>query len=159
LDEISGDATVMYPPEAGLKRYIRRLYFLKPDVLIVVDDIEVDEPRRLELRFHSEYPCEKGKDGSFLARGPKASLRIEAFTKDGVEATAGEVDGRDKAGRPMPMHTVRLEARRSTWTNVAAFSWSSNGAEPVRLTRERAGKEWIFRAGERSVRVMAIDAP
>lgn len=91
LDEIAGDATAMYPPASGLKRFVRRLYFLKPDVLIVLDDIEVDAPRRLELRFHPEYPCEKGKDGSFLARGPKALLRIELFAQDAVEATAGEV--------------------------------------------------------------------
>jgi hypothetical protein len=153
LDEISGDATAMYPPASGLKRYIRRLYFLKPDVLIVADDLAADGPRRLELRFHPEYPCEKAEDGSFLARGPKASLRMELFTKDGVEVTAGEVDGRDREGKPMPMHTVRMEATRSTWKNVVAFSWSAAGADPVRLTRERAGEEWIVRAGERQVRL------
>jgi len=151
LDEISGDAAAMYPPVLGLKRYLRRLYFLKPDVLIVADDIETDAPRRLELRFHPEYPCEKREDGSFLARGPRASLRIELMTKDGVEATAGEIDGRDRDGKPMPMHTVRMVATRSAWKNVVAFSWSANGAEPVRLTQERAGEEWVFRAGARSI--------
>jgi hypothetical protein len=153
LDEISGDATAVYPPASGLKRFVRRLYFLKPDVLIVADDIEVDAPRRLELRFHPESPCDRGSDGSFLARGPKATLRIELFTKDGVEETAGEVDGRDKAGKAMPMHTVRMGVTRAAWKNVVAFSWSPNGTEPIRLTQERAGEEWVLRAGERSVRL------
>jgi hypothetical protein len=80
-------------------------------------------------------------------------LRIELFTKDGVEATTGEVDGRDRDGKPMPMHTVRMEATRSGWKNVVAFSWSPNGTDPVRLTRERAGEERVFRAGERSIRL------
>ncbi len=152
LDEIAGDATAMYPPASGLKRYIRRLYFLKPDVLIVTDDIEADAPRRLELRFHPQYPCEKGQDGSFLARAQGASLRIELFAGDGVETTSGEVNGRDRDGKPMPMHTVRMEATRPAWKNVVAFSWSGTGAEPVRVTPERSGDEWTLRAGERSVR-------
>jgi len=158
VDRILGDATATYPAAAGLRRYVRSLYFLKPDVLIVVDEIETVEPRRLELRFHTESPCETKDDGSFLARGPKASLRIELFTIDGVETRAGEVNGRDRNGKPMPMHTVRMQATRPSWKNIVAFSWSSSGAEPVRLTSERAGEDWIFRAGERSVRLTADSA-
>ena len=117
----------------------------------MVDDIELGEPRRLELRFHTEFPCVRREDGSFLACGAKALLRIEPFTAEGVEATAGEIDGRDRNGDSMPMHTVRMQATRSAWKNIVAFSWSPSGAEPVRLISERAGEEWIFRAGERSI--------
>ena len=88
-----------------------------------------------------------------MARGPKASLRIESFTMDGVEATAGEIDGRDRNGKPMPMHTLRMQATRRAWKNIVAFSWSLSTADPVRLSSERAGEEWIFRTGERSVRL------
>ncbi len=158
VDRISGDATGLYPAAAGLKRYLRSLYFLKPDVLILVDDIEAAEPRHLELRFHTESPCERKENGSFLARGPKAFLLIEPFTMDGVDATAGEIDGRDRNGKPMPMHTVRMQGTRSTWRNIVAFSWSSSGAEPVRLASERAGDEWIFHAGKRSIRLTAGSA-
>ena len=153
VDRISGDAAAIYPAAAGLKHYVRSLYFLKPDVLIVADDIETSEPRRLELRFHTESPCAKSQDGTFLARGPKALLRIELFTPDGVESTAAPIDGRDRNGKPMPMHTVRMQATRSTWKNIVAFSWSPVGAEPVRVTAEHTGAEWIFRAGERSVKL------
>jgi hypothetical protein len=151
LDRISGDAAAMYPGTANLKRYVRNLYFLKPDVLIVVDDIETGEARRLELRFHTESPCLKREDGSFLALGTKAALRIEPFTADGVEATAGEIDGRDRNGKPMPMHTLRMQTTRSAWKNIVAFSWSPSGVEPVRLTLERGAGQWVFRAWDRSV--------
>ena len=43
LDHISGDATEAYPRDIGLRRYIRHLIFLKPEVLIIIDDIELDE--------------------------------------------------------------------------------------------------------------------
>ena len=39
LDHITGDATEAYPRDIGLRHYVRHLLFLKPDVLIVVDDI------------------------------------------------------------------------------------------------------------------------
>jgi hypothetical protein len=49
-----GDATKAYDPAAGLTKYQRRLIFLKPDILIVVDDIETTTPQNLELRFFPE---------------------------------------------------------------------------------------------------------
>ncbi|MHB9031366.1 MAG: DUF4962 domain-containing protein, partial [Candidatus Latescibacterota bacterium] len=63
LNIIVGDVTPAYPHEAGLKRFVRRLLFLKPDILIVADDIDLDRHRALELRFHPEQ--QKGtRDGS-----------------------------------------------------------------------------------------------
>ena len=53
-DHIIGDATAAYPRALGLRRYVRHLFFLKPDVLIVCDDILLDQPHSLELRFHPE---------------------------------------------------------------------------------------------------------
>jgi hypothetical protein len=44
LDEIVGDATEAYPADMGLKRFIRRIAFIKPNVLIVADDIELSRP-------------------------------------------------------------------------------------------------------------------
>jgi hypothetical protein len=153
LDRISGDATAIYPRTANLNRYVRTLYFLKPDVLIVVDDIETSGPHRLELRFHTEYPCARQEDSSFLARGSAACLRVEPFTTDGVEMVAGEIAGRDRNGKPMPMHTLQMQTTRAAWKNIVAFSWSASSVQPVRVTGERADEGWIFRAGKRNLRL------
>ena len=51
LDHIVGDATAAYPADLGLERLQRHLLFLKPeDVLIVADDVQLKEPKELELR-------------------------------------------------------------------------------------------------------------
>jgi hypothetical protein len=63
---------------------VRRLYFVKPDVLIMVDEIETDRERRLELRFHPEHPWEKAGERVLVARGPNALLRTELLTPEGV---------------------------------------------------------------------------
>ena len=52
--------------------FVRQLFFIKPSVLLVVDDIETDKRRRLELRSYPEF------------RGQKAVLRIDLNTPDGV---------------------------------------------------------------------------
>jgi len=144
-----GDATAIYRRDTGLQRFIRRLCFLKPDVPIVVDDIAVDRPRRLELRFHPEYPCER-QDGAWIAIGKKAVLRLETLTPDGVEVTAGETMGKDHDGKPMPLHAVRLETT-AAWKHAVALSWSAAGSRPARVTLRREGDRWTFRAGDRSV--------
>jgi hypothetical protein len=151
VDEMAGDATAIYPPGCGLKSFVRRLFFLKPDVAIVVDEIETDQPRRLELRFHPEYPCEGQEDGSLLARGKKAALRIELLTPEGVAVQHGPIDGKDRDGKPMPMHTVRFETRQTKWRNAVALSWCAAAGTPTRVTLDKQSDRWVFHAGARAV--------
>jgi hypothetical protein len=165
VDEIIGDATAAYPEPLGLRQFTRRLYFLKPDVLIVVDEIELREPRGLELRFHPEYPAAKQEDGSFLCRGRKAVLRVEPLTIEEVQVTAEETPAKGMSEKPLSLFAIRLTARKARWRNAVAFSWAPLEKPPARLTLERHGPGspvsrsahdsgnalWIFRAGARKV--------
>ena len=153
LDEIRGDAAAAYPPESGLVRFLRRAYFLKPDVLILVDEVELDAACALELRFHPEFPGSRLDDRAILCRGKRAALRIEPLTVDGVEVTAGELPGRDRDGKLFTWFTVRLATTAAAWRNAVALSWCPMNRDPVRVTLERDGDVWIFRAGERTLKV------
>jgi hypothetical protein len=150
VDRMTGDAAAIYPTSAGLRRFLRRLVFLKPDVLVVVDDIEADRPRSLELRFHPENPFEQADDGALIARGKKALLRLELLTADGVETMAGETTGKDRDGNPMQLHAAVFKTQAAAWKNAVALSWSKVGAMPVRVTIERQADVWTVRAGDRS---------
>ncbi len=152
LDFITGDATEAYPRDSGLQRYQRHLLFLKPDVLIVLDDIALDAPHSLELRFHPENrPAEK--DGAaFVIKGKQSVLRIEPLTTTGVTASAEDVAGEGRHGETtFTMFTVRLAAEKAQWRNAVALSWSKTGAAPVAVTLRADGDTWTFTAGERSV--------
>ena len=155
LDEIHADAAPAYPPEFGLRRFLRRAYFLKPDVCIVVDDIELDQARALDLRFHPEFPGSRRDDGAILCPGQRATLRIDPLTPEDVAITAGNLPGKDREGRPLATFAVRLAATRSRWRNAVAFSWAPAGREPVRVTLERGSQGWVFHAGDRSVTLVA----
>lgn len=150
-DEMRGDALPAYPQECGLRRFVRSLYFLKPDVLIVVDDIEAEGERDLELRFHPEFAGSRQVDGAFLFRGNKALLRLEPLTADGVEIGTGNLPMKRENGDSADLFTVRLTARRARWRNAMALSWAAAGGDPVRVTLERGSGGWIFRAGKRTV--------
>jgi hypothetical protein len=152
VDHIVGDAREAYPARSGLTRYLRHVVFLKPDVLIVADDVATDAPRTLELRFHPEERAAAEPDGSYLARGRSALLRIEPLTTEGVEVLAGDTPARARGetGGTDTMFAIRLLRKDSAWRNAVALSWSPGTGEPVRVTLRREGNRWTFVAGERS---------
>ena len=76
LDHLAGDATDAYPPDAGLRRFVRHLVWLKPDVLLVLDDVAAEGEADLELRFHPEQQKAERRGNAFLTRGKKAVLRL-----------------------------------------------------------------------------------
>ena len=79
------DAKPAYPPASGVKSFVRWLLFVKTDALIVVDEIQMDKPRALELRFHTQFPCTQGDNGSEHRPGKEAQLRIDLLTPNGAQ--------------------------------------------------------------------------
>jgi hypothetical protein len=144
MDQIAGDAAEAYPRDLGLRRFVRRLIFVKPDVLIVADDILLDKEASLELRFHPEKAAER--DGNvFLATGKRATLRLEPLTVEGIQI-AGEFEplpGRQEQAKA-GMFTIRLSTRRQAWRNALALSWSAAGQEPSKVALRSAGQKWTF---------------
>ena len=127
LDQITGDAAEAYPRDLGLRRFVRHVIFVKPDVLIVADDILLDEEASLELRFHPEQ--EAVRNGNvFLATGKRATVRLEPLTAEGLQIAAESMPlpGHEDQAKTS-MFTIRLNTRRSAWRNAVALSWSAAG--------------------------------
>ncbi len=152
LDHVAGDAAEAYPAGLGLERFMRHLLFVKPDVLIVADDIALDAARELEIRFHPEHAAVRASDGSYLARGKKSLLRLDPLTPEGVNVSAEDV--RVSAwyeSTRRSLFTIRLRESAGEWRNAVALSWAPSGAEPARVTLDREGDAWTFRSGQRVV--------
>jgi len=58
-DYVIGDAGNIYPASTGLKKFYRHLVFIKPDVIVVVDELEAGRPVQFEWRLHTESSVEK----------------------------------------------------------------------------------------------------
>ena len=151
VDTIAADAAQAYPSELGLRQFVRHILFIKPNVLVVADDIVLADERPLELRFHPEQD-EAHRDGSaFLVHGRNSTLRIEPLTTDGVEVTAESLEGQDrKQGKTFQMFTVRLATTASVWRNAVAFSWAPRDQQPAQVTMTQDASKWEFSvAGQR----------
>ena len=152
LGQITGDATEAYPRQLGLKHYIRHLLFLKPNVLIVVDDIALNETRKLELRFHPEHRQVERDNEAFIIRGKQAILRLEPLTCENVKVTAEDIAGEGRHGdKDWSMFTVRFNTERSQWRNAIALSWTVANEVPVKITLNIEEDIWTFLAGDRAV--------
>ncbi|MCY3023333.1 MAG: hypothetical protein NTW87_30510, partial [Planctomycetota bacterium] len=126
--------------------------FVKPDVLLVLDDIAVEKPAALELRLHTEQRLEQAPDGTFMARGAKALLRIEPLTADGLKIAVGEDAIKGEHGSKMgKLCSLRMGCQRTEWRNAVACTWSAAGREPERVSLKVTGQQWAFTAGPRTV--------
>jgi hypothetical protein len=152
LDHVVGDATEAYPEDLGLEQFERRLLCLKPNVLIVADDIRLKEPRQLELRFHPEQSrCERDGD-AFLFKGKSAVLRLEPLITAAIriEAAPLAVEGRH-GERDETMFAVRLVRNAASWRNAVALSWAEDGQTASDVDVDIHGDQWTFRCGPRLV--------
>ena len=131
LDRWTGDATAAYAQDLGLKKLVRHVLFVKPDTLIVADEIQANREVELELRFHPETePAPHGN--AFLSRGKQASVLLQPLTNDGVQVSLDSVQSAARSGHGSSrMAVVRLLARRSSWRNAVALSSAPAGTEPA----------------------------
>jgi len=163
FDYIVGDASQAYAPETGLRKFVRRFIFLKPNVLIVADDIEADQARSLELRFHPQFRAEAAPDGAYISRGKTSVLRVAPLTSENVRfvadylpakglLTPAKNEGLDKLeDYPDKLFTIQLKTQQKQWRNAVALSWAPAGQVPAQVTLRKRGDGWLFRAGNRSV--------
>jgi hypothetical protein len=154
LDYMVGEAAGVYPAECGLRKFVRHLIFLKPDILIVADDIELAAPAKLELLLHPETVPVRGTDGAWTAISERAVLRLEPLRPEGVgvelcEQTAERSDACDK----LAMIGLRLGTERTVWRNAVALSWAPTGSQPRRVALQTDGGNWIFTSGSLRVRL------
>jgi hypothetical protein len=152
LDHIVSDAARAYPSDLGLQQFQRHLLFVKPDVLIVVDDIQLQKPRELELRFHPEQQRAERDGDAFVFPSQTAVLQLEPLTGEAsrVEAAATGVAGRHGEADESLM-TVRLTRTTADWRNAVALSWARNPAPPVDVELEQGDHQWVFRCGSQTV--------
>ena len=139
FDFFAGDATGAYKPETGLRHFVRRVIFWKPSIVLVLDDIETDHARDLELRFH---PADA------------KAAQIVDLTPDQVTTNEGIVQGKNRDGQPFP-HMVAMRRNAAKWRNVVAISWNnSNGtasqAAPS-VTMTAKGDDLLFQSGANAI--------
>lgn len=148
LDHVTGDATAAYPAASGLRRFTRHLLFLKPNVLIVADDIETERPLPLELRFFPESQnVSPAGNADWLAMGERSVLRITPQTVTDVSVSLDTVSLRlVEPGDSVStlVQALRLRTERSHWRTYTVFAWGPSLARLPVITVAEQGDLWQF---------------
>jgi len=109
FDYVVGDAAAAYRPESGLTRFRRHILFLKPDCLVILDDLAADRPSTFEARYPSLLPGKADGKGALLTGG-RGELAIRGLLP--VDAKLGyevsEVRLIDGAAAPRKTGVVTL---------------------------------------------------
>ncbi|MDF2922434.1 MAG: hypothetical protein K0R57_1348 [Paenibacillaceae bacterium] len=126
-----------YPAHTGLLRFNRHFLFIKPGVLIVIDDIEADTVSSMELRFIPGGSCIQEDNGAYLINGERSVLRIANTGSEFSLEERGVYRGRQtipfNTREPSSQVKMLLARTRSThWLTATVLSWCSAGDQPAR---------------------------
>jgi len=147
MDYMVGDATLAYPKDLGLTKFVRHIVFVKPNVIIVVDDIEQDREQPLELRFFPEQQiATRQADGGYYIPGINTNLRIVPLTPDGVEVKAEptRVEFTNVSGNPRDILAIKLQTQKKKWRNAVAISFSDAQSIPPVVSYSEEGNVLKF---------------
>ncbi len=150
-DHIAGDATQAYPSSLGLTRFVRHLLFVKPDVVLVLDDVLCSVTRQLELRFHPGADVCERAGSSCAAVGWRTTLLVDLLTPQGVTVESKWMSAQTSTAQPDHLLTIRYTHRDRSWRNATALSWSPNERDPKTVALYQMGNIWMFLADGRKI--------
>ena len=158
-----GDGTEIYDfDNTGLKKWKRHFLYLKPDVLLVVDDIETEvreEKIPVEIRyFPEEQNFIKERDGRFTFAHNYYNFVIKPFQSGNsvIEGTKvhklyNHTDGKDQT-------VIRIINDDSEIIQPVAMSWSDADKKPFNITANQPEKGVVeFYVGKKIVRIDTIN--
>ena len=154
LDTLVGDATSVYASSLGVQSFQRHILFVKPDILIVGDNVRMNSTgHALDLYFHlpnTNSVVAQG-DGSLLATTPNTATRIDLLTPavstmtNGLQAILAR--GATNVGRIETLVDIKTTGR-TNWQNVMVFSWAANGLTPAKATLMSSNaSSWLYQVG------------
>jgi hypothetical protein len=141
MDWVIADAAAAYKPEARLRRFVRHLLYLKPDVWVLVDELESEIPSRFEVRFHVPCAFKAAGEGFWTMSAEPGALALWAL---GTVPVAGRII-RDQllgiGGRPKgeldALAIANTTPRRAALFVTVLHAHPSKSAPQVRVQWEQ----------------------
>jgi hypothetical protein len=149
MDIVIGDVTAAYKKEAGLKKFIRTIHYLKPSIWVIIDEVEAAAPSTFDFYYHGEYPFEKAGDNAWEMKGEKATLQFMTLAPEGVSATAFKQVLKGIGGEPAkkPLDVLKLSnAHKSAQATFVNVLYACPAADTARASASISVKD-----GKRSV--------
>jgi len=125
LDYVVGDATAAY--EGRLKRFWRHIFFVKPDVIVIADEVEAARPSTFQWMLHAqaEFQVDEARQRLTLDRGAagvivdyasERPLKLRQWTGYDPEPDAKFIASSNFAAIPPQWHVEAQGAEKSDTT-------------------------------------------
>lgn len=158
LDYIVGNATACYASTTGLTKYRRHLLFLKPDVLVVVDDVALTAAKALELRFFPKHSATFTQAGStYTTAGTSAKMNFNVLQAPSqITTTVKTVPTQqysDKSYLNRKAYSLATTSNLSSLSTAVSFAWSPVTGAPRTVTylADPDGTAWKFKVGNQTI--------
>lgn len=148
MDYLVGDADQAYPSASKVTKFRRHLLYLKPDVLVVVDDVALSVANSLELRF---YPGSRSTTYTQSGSTYKTT-RMHSVTNFNVltapTQTAVTVKN-DSTTQSINCYSLATTSALTSMSTAVSFAWCSKPGTPKAVTylADSDGTAWKFKVG------------
>lgn len=133
-----GEAARIYLPEAGLERFRRHVLYLRPGLLVVLDDLRAKSPRVFTQLWHAPFEFKAQAQGVWKASGAKAALQVlplAAGGSDGPQVSSREQPLLDLTEKGQGQWELRIDSPRvQAWRFVTLILGGSPNADVPDLT-------------------------
>lgn len=155
VDYWVGHGSACYLSSVGLTRFNRHVVFVKPDILVTIDELATAATADYTLLWHPSEPLvQDGASQSFVATYDSTTLRATIVLPDGGSTALGTRDFYVQvSATPVVVPELAVTITGATAQAGALFAWGAHsGAGLVTLTRTSA-YEWVIQTSEQTVNV------
>jgi len=158
-DYAIGDVAPAYKSEAGLRRFLRHILYLRPDCWVIVDELEAASLSTFELYFHGDFPFKPVGDRGFSLEGKNGALSLTVVAPATAAAEsrrqqlvgtggnpAGEIEAlviRNTQAQPRVLFVTVLEARPASRAPQIKAEIGERDGRQV-LTLSSPARTWEF---------------
>ncbi|MBN2329068.1 MAG: DUF4962 domain-containing protein [Candidatus Omnitrophica bacterium] len=145
---VAGDATATYTGK--LKKWVRRILFLRPGVVLLLDEIEAPAAGNYQWMLHS-FEEMTIQENQIISRRADAQLQVFLACRQGL--TISQTDQFDTPynhgipeayhrNRPNHWHAAAETKQKSTAARIAAVMLVANDKEEIKLQTTRSS-DWL----------------
>ncbi len=90
FDYIVGDAKNIYPRETGLGLFRRHFIYMRPDFIVIADELRADSPAVFEWLLHSESGLLQAGEGQFVTKNGGVEMDVQFLAPAGLQSRIRE---------------------------------------------------------------------
>lgn len=142
-----GDGAAAYPAPARLLRFTRHVVFLKPDLLVVIDELAAAASSEFTLLWHPGIKLAETGPSSYAGQEGDTCFAVQFVLPATAMLSANrrsfEVGGKGT----VTMDEIAVRVVADSADCAAVFSWARHGSRPAPSTVTSAGDIWTIHRG------------